>query len=37
MKDIINLSERNLYSALSNLLYNFPQLTIALLVVLGFI
>ena len=37
LKDIINLSERNLYSALSNLLYNFPQLTIALLIVLGFI
>ena len=37
IKDIINLSERNLYSALSNLLYNFPQLTIALLIVLGFI
>ena len=25
LKDIINLSERNLYSALSNLLYNFPS------------
>ena len=37
IKDIINLSERNLYSALSNLLNNFPQLTIALLIALGFI
>ena len=37
MKDIIYLSERNLYSALENLLNNFPQLTIALLIVLGFI
>ena len=37
IKDILYLSERNLYSALSNLLGNFPQLTIALLIVLGFI
>ncbi len=37
IKDIIYLSERNLYTALSNLLGNFPELTIALLVALGFI
>ena len=37
IKDIIYLSERNLYSALSNLLSNFPKLTISLLIVLGFI
>jgi len=37
IKDIIYLSERNLYTALSNLLNNFPQLTISLLIVLGFI
>ena len=37
IKDIIYLSERNLYSALSNLLSNFPDLTISLLIVLGFI
>ena len=37
IKDIIYLSERNLYNALSSLLGNFPQLTIALLIALGFI
>ncbi|MDA9148658.1 flagellar type III secretion system protein FlhB [Alphaproteobacteria bacterium] len=37
IKDIIYLSERNLYTALSNLLDNFPQLTISLLIALGFI
>ena len=37
IKDIIYLSERNLYTALSNLLENFPELTIALLIALGFI
>ena len=37
IQDIIYLSERNLYSALSNLLNKFPQLTISLLIVLGFI
>ena len=37
IKEIINLSERNLYTALSRLLDNFPQLTIALLIALGFI
>ena len=37
IKDIIYLSERNLYTALSNLLENFPQLPISLLIALGFI
>jgi len=37
IKDILYLSERNLYEALSSLLSNFPQLTISLLIVLGFI
>ena len=37
IKDIIHLSERNLYTALSNLLDNFPELTIFLLIALGFI
>ena len=37
IKDIIYLSERNLYTALSNLLDNFPELTISLLIALGFI
>ena len=37
IKDIIYLSERNLYTALSNLLDNFPELTIFLLIALGFI
>ena len=37
IKDILSLSERNLFSALSILLENFPKLTISLLIVLGFI
>ena len=37
IKNILHLSERNLYLALSNLLSNFPKLIISLLIVLGFI
>ncbi len=37
IQEIMYLSERNLYTALSNLLSNFPKLTIALLIALGFI
>ncbi len=37
IQDMLYLSERNLYTALSNLLSNFPKLTISLLIALGFI
>ena len=35
--DVISLSERNLFDALSSLLSHFPKLAISLLIVLGFI
>ena len=37
IQDMLYLSERNLYTALSNLLSNFPKLIIFLLIALGFI
>ena len=37
IEDMLYLSERNLYTALSNLLSNFPKLIIFLLIALGFI